>query len=363
MLSAPQRVAHLIVGGGLAGLYAAHRLEQQGLRDTVLLEARPTLGGRILSEPVEGLPERLDLGPTWYWPDLQWRLDQLVRALGLAPFEQHEHGDMLLERTPHAPPMRTPAYLSAPTGLRLPGGMRALTDALRARLGSTRILTGHTVQGLRLEDDGVTVTALDAEGRTLRWRAAKVLLALPPRLAMERLDFAPALPDALGRAWRDTPTWMAPHAKYVAVYARPFWREAGLSGEARSACGPLGEIHDACGPGGAAALFGFVGLPVATRQRLGEDALRGLCRAQLGRIFGPPAAEPVQEFWKDWAQDPLTAVPQDLQTPAGHHAPAPPQQPAQGPWQGRLAGIGSEWSPQFPGYLAGAVEAVERACG
>jgi monoamine oxidase len=30
---------------------------------------------------------------------------------------------------------------------------------------------------------------------------------------------------------------------------------------------------------------------------------------------------------------------------------------------GRLAGIGSEWSPQFPGYLAGAVEAVERACG
>ena len=68
-------------------------------------------------------------------------------------------------------------------GLRLPGGMRALTDALRARLGPTRILTGHTVQGLRLEDDGVTVTALDAEGRTLRWRAAKVLLALPPRLA------------------------------------------------------------------------------------------------------------------------------------------------------------------------------------
>ena len=36
-----------IVGGGLAGLVAAWRLVQQGVRDVVLLEARTTLGGRI----------------------------------------------------------------------------------------------------------------------------------------------------------------------------------------------------------------------------------------------------------------------------------------------------------------------------
>lgn len=37
----------VIVGGGLAGLYAAHELEQLGISDHVLLEARPFLGGRI----------------------------------------------------------------------------------------------------------------------------------------------------------------------------------------------------------------------------------------------------------------------------------------------------------------------------
>lgn len=29
-----------------------------------------------------------------------------------------------------------------------------------------------------------------------------------------------------------------------AIYDRPFWREAGLSGTAQSMVGPLAEIHD-----------------------------------------------------------------------------------------------------------------------
>ena len=48
------------------------------------------------------------------------------------------------------------------------------------------------------------------------------------------------------------------------------------------------------------------------------------------------------------------------QDAAGHHAAAPPSGADHGAWQGRLIGIGSEWSPQFPGYLAGAVDAAER---
>ncbi len=38
---------------------------------------------------------------------------------------------------------------------------------------------------------------------------------------------------------------MAGHAKVVALYERPFWREQGLSGDAISHCGTLAEIHDA----------------------------------------------------------------------------------------------------------------------
>ncbi|MEL6208453.1 MAG: FAD-dependent oxidoreductase, partial [Pseudomonadota bacterium] len=44
-----------IIGGGLAGLAAADALERAG-RDWVLFEARPRLGGRILSQQVPDEP-------------------------------------------------------------------------------------------------------------------------------------------------------------------------------------------------------------------------------------------------------------------------------------------------------------------
>lgn len=31
---------------------------------------------------------------------------------------------------------------------------------------------------------------------------------------------------------------------------------------------------------------------------------------------------------------------------------------ASGPWSGRVTGIASEWYPQFPDYVAGAIEAA-----
>ena len=150
---------------------------------------------------------------------------------------------------------------------------------------------------------------------------------------------------------------MAPHAKYVAIYDRPFWREQGLSGEARSACGPLGEIHDASMPGGSAALFGFFGIPAHLRQGVPEADLRVHCRAQLARLFGPQASTPQAELFKDWAIDPYTATAADIDS-LGQHPEAPASGASSGPWAGRLTGIGSEWSRQFPGYVAGAIEAA-----
>ena len=135
-------------------------------------------------------------------------------------------------------------------------------------------------------------------------------------------------------------------------------REQGLSGEARSAIGPLGEIHDASMPGGSAALFGFFNIPADVRHSVPEDALRQHCRAQLVRLFGSPAATPQAEFTKDWALEPYTATAADLQDGAQQHAQAPARSATTGPWSGRLTGIASEWSPHFPGYIAGAIEAA-----
>ncbi|MGU7775229.1 flavin monoamine oxidase family protein [Burkholderia sp. MR1-5-21] len=357
-----------IVGAGLSGLYAAYLLEQQGIRDYVLLEARTRLGGRIMSASRAGMPRsvgasasndvnRFDLGPTWFWPDLQPRLDRLVRHLGLERFAQHETGDMLVERLSNEPPMRMRGYAASPRSMRLVGGMGALTDALQRRLPTARLAIGKNVRQMRRTETHVELDAEDLEGQLATYRAESVLLAVPPRLAVATIDFAPALPDALRRGWNDTATWMAPHAKYLAVYDNPFWRERSLSGEARSTCGPLVEIHDASMVGGEAALFGFLGISAQARKRLSYDELRTHCRDQLTRMFGSQASRPREEFIKDWAEDPLTATARDQNGGVGHPA-APLAMAESGVWRDALIGIASEWSLQFPGYVAGAIDAA-----
>jgi monoamine oxidase len=354
----------VIVGAGLSGLYAAHLLERQGIRDIVLLEAREAVGGRIAgvhapaTSDMRAAIDRFDLGPTWFWPDHQRELHHLVNELGLQRFAQYDQGDMMVERAPGEAPVRTRGYVSAPQSMRLVGGMNALTDALPARLKNVRIVTGQAVRRMRSTANHVELDSEDTGGNVTTWYATHVLLALPPRLAASGIVFEPALPAPLTRQWKATATWMAPHAKYLAIYDTPFWRERGLSGSARSASGPMGEIHDASMPGGSAALFGFLGVPARTRLRLSGDALLAQCRAQLTHLFGPQAATPRTEIIKDWAQDRWTATTADLDA-GGDHGQAPAAAASSGPWQGRLTGIASEWSPRFPGYVAGAIDAAD----
>jgi monoamine oxidase len=358
-----------ILGAGLSGLYAAFLLEQKGIKDYVLLEARDNLGGRIASVSTTGNMSpriaatkdinRFDLGPAWFWPELQPQLDQLVRDLGLEYFQQHEKGHMVVERSAYEHPTRTRGYVNSPASMRLVGGMGALIDALHRSLDPNRIITGQTVRRLRRNDDHVEIDSEDAFRLVTTWRVQHVLLAIPPRLVEKAIEFTPALPPSLAQQWRSTVTWMAPHAKYVAIYDTPFWREQGLSGEARSMCGPLGEIHDASMPGGSAALFGFFGIPTGTRKSMSENMLLSRCREQFARLFGPQAATPKAELIKDWAVDPYTATAADMDD-AGEHVQAPSVSAQSGPWRGCLTGIASEWSPQFPGYVAGAVDAASR---
>jgi monoamine oxidase len=162
------------------------------------------------------------------------------------------------------------------------------------------------------------------------------------------------------QAMHATPTWMAGHAKFAAIYEQPFWREAGLSGMAMSQRGPMAEIHNASDEHGTtAALFGFVGAAPGYRAGVGREALMQQSLAQLVRLFGPQAATPLWCDLKDWAQAPLTATPADHR-PLSHH-PAYQQAVVPEPWRQRVWLAGTERSAQFGGYLEGALDAAERA--
>ncbi|MGE8064574.1 flavin monoamine oxidase family protein [Pseudomonas sp. NPDC089569] len=365
-----QKAQIAIIGAGLSGLFAAYMLQKRGVMDYVILEARDAPGGRIVSAPLlcetpdtsceqSNITDRFDLGPSWFWPGYQRQLDQLVEELGLRRFEQYETGEMLVERSADSAVMRMRGYVNSPPSMRLVGGMGALTDSLYAHLDPKRVLTGQVVRYVCRKAQSVEVQSTDSKGQVSTWSVEKVFLAMPPRLVHASIEFSPALPSKLSQSWKATATWMAPHAKYFAIFDKPFWREQGLSGEGRSSVGPLVEIHDATTAHGSAALFGFVGIPATLRRALPESDLRALCRAQLVRMFGSQARRPKAELLKDWAAQPFTAIEADLKG-ANHHAAAPAATADSGPWRDCLIGIASEWSPEFPGYVAGAIDAVSR---
>ena len=351
----------VVVGGGVAGLNAARLLWRAGV-DVQLLEARDRLGGRVLTVDGDGAPSEdgFDLGPSWFWPRMQPVLASLVEELGVAGFGQRSDGDVVFERMSREPAQRYSAGMQQPLSIRVVGGSGALVRALARTVPSDRVLLGTVVTGLALHDDSVRL-ALGGTGGVQRTMTAEhVVAALPPRLLAATVEFAPDLPSDTMWLWQQTPTWMASHAKFVALYDRPFWYEDGYSGTAQSLVGPLLEIHDATTHSGRAALFGFLGVGPAERARIGQRQLADACLAQLQRIFGEAAHTPTATLYKDWAVDPLTATTGDL-TSTGH--PPPASWRIAGPWGDRLMLAGSETSPREAGYLAGAVEASARVAG
>ncbi len=298
------------------------------------------------------------MGPSWFWPQAQPEIAALVQELGLAHFPQHSDGDVLFERMSGEAPFRSRASDQPSHSMRLAGGTGALISALVKGLPAERVLTGSRVTQMALGLAGVTLSTLRSDGSAGGLSADRVIAALPPRL-LAGLTFSPAVaPDTI-RRWQDTATWMAPHAKFFAIYDQPFWREAGFSGTAQSLIGPMSESHDATTASGKAALFGFLGIGADMRASLGEVAVTEACLAQFARLYGPDALRPRATLIKDWAADALTATAQDRAT-AGHpHLSAAPW--VTGAWQDRLSLCASETSGTEAGLMAGAISAGHRA--
>ncbi|WP_244319999.1 NAD(P)-binding protein [Enterobacter cancerogenus] len=84
----------VIIGAGVSGLYAATLLQKAGVACTIL-EARERTGGRVLSsQMLANTPDGLhvDMGATWFWPDMQPELARLVNALDLSLIPQTRPG-------------------------------------------------------------------------------------------------------------------------------------------------------------------------------------------------------------------------------------------------------------------------------
>jgi monoamine oxidase len=351
--SAPVSLDVLVVGAGITGLRAAARLLAAG-RSVAVLEARERVGGRLHS--VSAAAGHVDLGATWFWPG-ERRVTELAAELGLRLHQQHLAGDAVYfdgvarsgaRSTGGDPatvrldgnPVDVPAY-------RFSDGAASLARAAHAALPADTVRCGEPVSAIRLSTEGVL--AEHPGGPT---RAGAVLLALPPALAVATIAVDPPLPPALARAAAGTPVWMGAITKVVAVYGRPFWREAGLSGSGVSRVGPIGELHDMCGPGGRpAALFGFA-------QPSGPPPTRAEVLDQLAALFGPAARDALDVHIQDWRRERWTSPP-GVERLSGlpFGGPGPFRDAA----HGRIRFASTETAAVSPGHIEGALAAADAA--
>ncbi|MEM9597809.1 MAG: FAD-dependent oxidoreductase, partial [Acidobacteriota bacterium] len=334
--------------------------------DAMVLEARSRFGGRILTaggsadtgDDQDDYDAECDLGPSWFWPG-QPLVESLLSQFEIPYFEQFSDGAVVYQQ-PDGSCVRTPGPSPMAGSFRIRGGVGRLIDRIVDEIGAPARLLEHVVTGLSAEHDRILVEASGPSGM-VRVQAKRVALAIPPRLAAE-LRFVPELPPHAVQLMNATPTWMAGHAKFFAVYDEPFWRRQGLCGSAISRRGPLAEIHDASAESAATfSLFGFAGLDAQRRAEMGRGAFLDQATAQLARLFGDEAKRPKAVFLQDWSTERFTASSADRKSQIRH--PEYGLSPDFGPvWGSRLALVSSETSFGNGGLIEGALEAGLRFC-
>ena len=229
-------------------------------------------------------------------------------------------------------------------------GAQSMSLRMAAALGD-RVRLSAPVRKVTQTADGVQVVA---DGITVR--ASRAILAVPPTLA-GRIEFDPPLSTA-----RDHYTQHSPQGRLIkveAVYPRPFWRDAGLTGAVVSDTGPGKICYDVTpADNSVGGLLAFVGGDEARTWGDDHEALKKAVVEQLVAFFGPQAATPSEVVVQDWSDEVWNRG-----GPVHLLGPGALTQDREAIWApiGRLHWAGTETATFWHGYMDGAISSGRRA--
>ena len=243
---------------------------------------------------------------------------------------------------------------------RFHGGAQQMALRMAEDLGD-RVVLDSPVVAVDHHADGAVVTALRAGpgGERLPWRveARRVIVAMPPAV-IARVAFDPPLPGARDQLAQHAP--MGSVTKVHAVYERPFWRQAGLSGQVVADAGALrATFDDSPEEATHGVIVGFIsGHADRVLESAGPDGRRQVALAELTRALGPEASRPVEFHEQRWSAEPFTrGGPVACFGPGALTGCGPTLRAPVGP----IHWAGTETAERWTGYIEGALDAGARA--
>jgi monoamine oxidase len=234
---------------------------------------------------------------------------------------------------------------------RIKGGSQIIAFKMAHQLGD-RVVLSSPVRKIAHRNGHVIV---HSHRRIVH--AKHAIVAIPPTLA-GRIEYEPRLSIARDQLTSRLP--MGNLIKAAAVYHEPFWRGAGLTGQAVSYEGPANvTFDDSPEDESKGVIFSFVGGDEARQYAtMPLKDRRAAVLANFTKYFGPKAAKPIDFFETNWTRHrwtrgcPVAIYGTGTMSEYGHAI----RKPA-----GRIHWAGTETSTYWNGYMDGAVRSGERA--
>jgi monoamine oxidase len=233
---------------------------------------------------------------------------------------------------------------------RFVGGPQQLSKGLARRLRQPVHLNAPVLTIDRGKPAMVVTTKGSFRGRQV--------IVTTPKSVTATIRFSPGLPPAMAQYLQRQPSGSA--VKIHAVYETPFWRSQGLSGSVVSDTGPIEIVYDNSPPDGTPGIL--VGFAEGNQGRslfgLSTGERRARVLASLARYFGPSAAKPTHYVDMVWAREQYSGGaygsfnPPGVLTSLGAAVAGP---------LGNIHFAGADYSPEWPGYMEGAIRSGRAA--
>lgn len=337
----------IIIGAGLTGLSIAYFLKKKGI-NVQIIEARNRVGGRI--ETIKGNQNSpMEMGATWLGKKHQ-HLFTLLEELEIGVFQQYIRGTTFFETMSFIPPQKFEVPASDDPSYRIQGGTSALISKLVAEVGIDNISLNQPISKLEKVANKITLSTSEAKV----FEADFVISTIPAKLFVQSIECSPALPQAATAIFKNTQIWMEGSVKFAVEYASPFWKEKGLSGALFSQSSLIPEMYDHTNfEENKFALKGFLNGSIAQYSKVEREKK---VITTLKKFFGVEAENHVGYFDRIWENEKFTFSPTTNFLPSHYNNGHPIYQNLF--WENSLFFAGTETSPNFGGYMEGAIQSA-----